>query len=210
MHERLPAPVEISAQSFAGVLEAARSGEVWAVEALWRDLHPRLLRYMRVLLPPPDVEDVVSDVWVEVTRGLGRFEGDWDAFRGWVFTIARLRLIDVRRKSRRRGTRPMEPTVMAGLIDATSPAADAVQRRDLEAVLGWLRRLPPDQAEVLLLRVLADLSCDQVAEVLGKRSGAVRALQHRAVLRLRKEMVREGVTPQRGDALWRSDAPLSV
>jgi len=201
---------EVSAQTFPGLLLAARGREEWAVGALWRDLHPRLLRYLRVLLPAVDVEDAVSDVWVEVAAGLDRFEGDWAAFRGWVFTIARLRVIDARRRSRRRKTAARPPEAITELIDEVSPPADGPLRADLEQALAWLRRLPSDQAEVLLLRVLGDLSCEQVAAVMGRRSGAVRALQHRAVARLREEMVREGVTPQPRHALWRGDEPLSV
>jgi RNA polymerase sigma-70 factor, ECF subfamily len=202
--------LEVSTHSFGGMLAAARGGQEWAVAALWRDLHPRLLRYLRVLLPASDVEDVASDVWLEVAAGLGRFDGNWDAFRGWVFTIARLRVIDARRRSRRRRTAAAAPEEVTQLLDAATTAPREASRVELEAVLGWVRRLPQDQAEVLLLRVLGDLSCDQVAAVMGKRSGAVRALQHRAVQRLREEMIHAGVTPSGRDALWESDEPLSA
>lgn len=208
--ERSVGHVEVSAGSFAGALAAARGGQEWAIAALWRDLHPRLLRYLRVLLPASEVEDVASDVWVEVAAGLGRFSGDWDAFRGWVFTIARLRVIDARRRSRRRRTTAAPPDEVTQLVDAASPTPQDPGRVELEAVLGWLRRLPQDQAEVLLLRILGDLSCEQVAAVMGKRSGAVRALQHRATQRLREEMISAGVTPEGRDALWDCDEPLSA
>lgn len=192
------------------MLVAARGGEEWAVAALWRDLHPRLLRYLRVMLAASEVEDVASDVWLEVAVGLGRFDGDWDAFRGWVFTIARLRVIDTRRRARRRRTSTVEQQDVARLLDARSAASQDAERTELEAAMGWLRRLPSDQAEVLLLRVLGDLSCEQVAEVIGKRSGAVRALQHRATKRLREEMFDSGVTPRGARALWEGDDALSA
>jgi RNA polymerase sigma-70 factor (ECF subfamily) len=202
--------VEVSAQSFPGVLGAARGSEEWAIAALWRDLHPRLLRYLRVMLAASDVEDVASEIWLEVAAGLSRFDGEWDAFRGWVFTIARLRVIDTRRRAHRRRTTAVEQQEITRLLDARLPASPRGSSAELEAALGWLRRLPHDQAEVLLLRVLADLSCEQVAEVIGKRSGAVRALQHRAAKRLREEMNDAGVTPGGSRTLWEGDDALSA
>jgi len=163
-----------------------------------------------VMLAASDVEDAASDVWLEVAVGLGRFDGGWDAFRGWVFTIARLRVIDARRRARRRRTTALEQHDITRLLDARPGARRDADRAELAAALGWLRRLPREQAEVLLLRVLADLSCEQVAEVIGKRSGAVRALQHRAVRRLREEMLDAGVTPEGTRALWESDDALSA
>jgi RNA polymerase sigma-70 factor (ECF subfamily) len=121
-----------------------------------------------------------------------------------------MRVIAAGRRSRRRRTSTVQPEQVAGLIDAARASADDPERADMERVLGWLRRLPPAQAEVLLLRVLADLSCEQVAELMGKRAGSVRALQHRAAARLREEMLREGVTPRVAHALWRGDEPLYV
>lgn len=175
---------------------------------LWRDLHPRILRYLRVAVGDSDAEDVASDVWLEVARGLGRFDGDESAFSAWVFTIARRRVIDAGRKAQRRRTGPMSPQQ---LDRAAADAPDELEARSaLDAALRRVARLPDDQAEVVALRVLAGLSAEQVAEIVGKRAGAVRVLQHRGLRRLANELAADGVTRQTGAAIFGVDEPLTA
>ena len=174
---------------------------------LWRDLHPRILRYLGVAVGDSDAEDLASDVWLEVARGLGRFDGDEPAFRAWVFTIARRRVIDAGRRVQRRRTDPMPPQP----IDRGADAPDEFEARlALDAALRRVARLPRDQAEVVALRVLAGLSAEQVAEIVGKRAGTVRVLQHRGLQRLANELAAEGVTQQTGAAIFGVDEPLTA
>jgi RNA polymerase sigma-70 factor (ECF subfamily) len=194
--------------AFQGALAAARLGQEWAVALLWRDLHPRILRYLRVAVGDSDAEDVASDVWLEVARGLGRFDGDESAFRAWVFTIARRRVIDAGRKVQRRRTDPMSPQQFDR---APADRPDELEARlALDAALRRVARLPADQAEVVALRVLAGLSAEQVAEIVGKRAGAVRVLQHRGLRCLADELSAEGVTRQTGAAIFGVDEPLTA
>jgi RNA polymerase sigma-70 factor, ECF subfamily len=184
--------------SFADVLDAARCGSEWAVAVLWRDLQPPLLRYLRTA-DREAAEDLASETWLEAARGLGRFQGGENEFRAWMFTIARHRLIDWRRKVRRQRTEPV-----AWLPDR--PARDTTEEEALgllatEEALALLAGLPPGQAEVLILRVVAGLDANQVAVVVGKRPGAVRVLQHRGLRRLAGQLsegheeMEGGVTP---------------
>jgi RNA polymerase sigma-70 factor, ECF subfamily len=195
-------------RAFQGALAAARLGEEWAVALLWRDLHPRILRYLRVAVGDSDAEDVASDLWLEVARGLGRFEGDESAFRAWVFTIARRRVIDAGRKVRRRRTDPTSPRQFDREPSGVPDELEA--RLALDAALRRVARLPRDQAEVVALRVLAGLSAEQVAEIVGKRASAVRVLQHRGLRRLANELAAEGVTRQTGAAIFGVDEPLTA
>jgi RNA polymerase sigma-70 factor (ECF subfamily) len=179
---------------FEDVLAAARAGAEWAVTALYRDVHPPLLAYLRAL-EPRDADDLASDVWLGIGRGLPRFEGDEAAFRGWAFTIARRRVIDLRRRRGRRQTEPAATedfVAVPGDHDTEAAAFDALSADEVRHHIVEL--LPPDQAEVVLLRVVAGLDAAQVAEVLGKRPGAVRVLQHRALRRLAKAWATRGVT----------------
>jgi RNA polymerase sigma-70 factor (ECF subfamily) len=80
----------------------------------------------------------------------------------------------------------------------------------LDAALRRVARLPDDQAEVVALRVLAGLSAEQVAEIVGKRAGAVRVLQHRGLRRLANELTAEGVTRQTGAAIFGVDELLTA
>jgi RNA polymerase sigma-70 factor (ECF subfamily) len=119
-------------------------------------------------------EDLLHDVFVDVLRGLDRFEGDDDALRRWVFTIAHHRLVDERRKAARRRRAQTEPTATA------SPPAEPFDPA-LEAALDLLT---PDQREVVVLRFVADLSLETVASMTGRSVGAVKALQHRGLSQL--------------------------
>jgi RNA polymerase sigma-70 factor, ECF subfamily len=178
-------------EQFGPVLVAARAGAEWALAALYREFHPGLLRYFRAQ-EPNDGEDLVTETWLDAAAGLDRFQGDEWAFRRWLFTIARRRLIDHRRR------RARMPYTAAGL-DAVGgrpgpdDTEDAVLAADeTEAALARIAALPPDQGEVILLRVLAGLDVAEVAEIVGKKPGAVRVLQHRALQRLAEQLVREG------------------
>jgi RNA polymerase sigma-70 factor (ECF subfamily) len=194
--------------AFQGALAAARLGEEWAVALLWRDLHPRILRYLRVAVGDSDAEDLASDVWLEVARGLRRFDGDESAFRAWVFTIARRRVIDAGRRVQRRRTDPISPQQFDRAPADTPDELEA--RLALDAALRCVARLPGDQAEVVALRVLAELGVEQVAEIVGKRAGAVRVLQHRGLRRLANDLAAEGVTRQTGAAIFGVDEPLTA
>jgi RNA polymerase sigma-70 factor (ECF subfamily) len=169
---------------FQSVLSAAQTGAEWALGALYRDLHPTLLRYLRAN-EATEAEDIASEVWLDVAGGLTRFEGDESAFRSWLFTIARRRLIDLRRRRARRRTDlvPLERLERADLADPLSIA-------DSECALACLAALPAEQAEAVLLRVVAELDSNEVAAVMGKKPGTIRVMKKRALERL-AELVRE-------------------
>jgi RNA polymerase sigma-70 factor (ECF subfamily) len=183
---------------FGSVLAAAVDGDEHAFARLWRDLHPGLLRYLRVVAPDA-AEDVASETWVEVVRGLGRFVGDETGFRSWVFTIARHRALDDRRRRARRFSVPLPVELAGGWQSADDPADQVVEGLSTRAALAVVAQLPHDQAEVVLLRVVAGLGVEQVARILGKRPGAVRVLAHRGLRRLAERLGPD----QQGDGLFR-------
>jgi RNA polymerase sigma-70 factor, ECF subfamily len=172
---------------FASLLAAAVGGDEQAFARLWRDLHPAVLRYLRVVAPDA-AEDVASETWLEVVRGLGGFSGDEGGFRSWVFTIARHRALDEHRRRARRLTVPLPVELAVGWQAADDPADQVVQGLSTRAALAVIAQLPRDQAEVVLLRVVAGLGVEQVARLLGRRPGAVRVLAHRGLRRLAERL----------------------
>lgn len=177
---------------FDSVLAGARAGEPWAFERIFLVLSPVVEGYLR-LQGAREPEDLTSDVFVSVLRNLRSFEGGEGGFRSWVFTIAHRRLIDERRRARRRP----EP---APIEDAPElPAPDDVVRH-VEQVLAaeelraLCARLSPDQRDVVLMRLLGRLSIDEVAMALGRTPGSVKALQRRGLLALARVIEREGVS----------------
>jgi RNA polymerase sigma-70 factor (ECF subfamily) len=150
---------------------------------LYRQIHPRLLRYVRTLVGD-DAEDVASEAWLHIARDITSFDGDIDGFRGWTATIARHRALDHVRYHKRRpvqsapiGDLPQRPARQ----DTETTALDSLSTQDAFALIA---RLPRDQAEIIVLRVVVGLDAITVAKLLGKRPGAIRTAAHRGLRRL--------------------------
>jgi len=180
-------------EQFASVLDAARTGADWALASLYQGLHPAVLGYLRSR-EPADAEDLASETWIGVAEGLTRFSGGEDDFRRWVFTIARRRLVDHRRRVIRRSTAPASAEVIEADLPPGDTEAEAMTELATRAALSLIATLPPDQADVVLLRVLGGFDAAEVAAIMGKRPGTVRVLQHRALTRLAALLSREAVT----------------
>jgi RNA polymerase sigma-70 factor, ECF subfamily len=180
-------------RQFRSVLAAAQSGDEWALAQLYAELQPPLLRYLRGQAPA-DAEDLASEVWLDAARSLARFEGDENAFRSWFFTIAHRRLVDWRRRRARRPELPVADELLVERVDPT----DSFTAVEEGGVLACLAALPPEQAEVILLRVVVGLDSDEVGAVMAKKPGTIRVLQKRALERLAALVAdesRSGVTP---------------
>ena len=166
---------------FSDVLARATNRDEAAFAELWRRHHVPLVRFLRTL-GGNDADDLASETWLHAAKALSRFSGDERAFRAWLFTIARRRLVDQHRSASRR---PVVAPVAVPEGLTPDAAAEAVERDQTAIALALIGRLPRDQAEVVLLRSIAGLSVDEVAKVIGKRTGTVRVLAHRGLHRLR-------------------------
>ncbi|GAA2494417.1 RNA polymerase sigma factor [Terrabacter carboxydivorans] len=176
---------------FETVLAGAQRGDEAAFARLWRDLNPPLLRYLS--LGGDAADEVAAETWLTVVRGLTTFQGDEMAWRAWVFTTARRRAVD----AGRRRTRSSRLSWRSSWVEpvAADCADEVVDALSTEAAIALVRRLPPLQAEVVLLRVVAGLSVPEVAELVGRSPGAVRVAAHRGLQALRKMVDPAGVTP---------------
>jgi RNA polymerase sigma-70 factor (ECF subfamily) len=168
---------------FPATLAAAQGGDEAAFTRLYRDAQPRLLRYLRVLAPQV-AEDVASETWVRVIAALTGFSGGEAEFRAWLFTIARHKVIDWSRAQARHRTVPLADGESPPRTTAPDTADIALERMSTEAVLGIVATLPAEQAEIIMLRVVAGLDTADVSRIVGKTPGAVRVAAHRALRRL--------------------------
>ena len=176
-------------------LPAAQRGDENAFRALYRATQPKLLRYLQVLVGREDAEDVASDAWLHIARDLTNFHGDLDGFRGWATTIARNRAMDhLRRRQRRPVVQDTEEMVDSVAREDTAEAA--IDALGTDAALALIARLPRDQAEAVLLRVVVGLDAKAAAAVLGKRPGAVRTAAHRGLRKLQEYLGSPGKTSQ--------------
>lgn len=185
---------------FDALLAEVKAGRPSAWDRCYRWLAPAVGGYLRVQ-GARDVDDLTSEVFLAVFRNIGTFSGTEANFRSWVFVIAHRRLQDERR---RRFRRPAPESLDANGLErlgrtassaASVPGADEDALRSIAGarVTDLCSRLAPDQREVVLLRIIGDLTVEQVAEVLGKTPGAVKQLQRRAFEALRQLVDREGV-----------------
>jgi RNA polymerase sigma-70 factor, ECF subfamily len=182
-------------------LVRAQRGDAEAFRLLYRDLQPRLLRYLHALAGQTasgatDAEDIASETWLQVTRDLAGFTGSYDGFRGWVTTIARHRALDHLRRVQRKPPAlalPAEDLVtFPDQADTAVTALDAVATRDAVALIATL---PPDQAEAVLLRAVLGLDAATAGEVLGKRPGAIRTAASRGLRTLGRKLDRTATEP---------------
>ena len=138
-----------------------------SVEAVYDRFAPGVLGFFRSHRAA-DPEGLAGDVFVSVSRRLGSFDGDDEALRRWVFTIAHHRWVDeVRAAARRPSTVPGD-----GIELVAPPPEPAVDPALVEA----LGALTPEQREVVVLRHVADLSVADVARATGRSEGSVKML----------------------------------
>jgi RNA polymerase sigma-70 factor (ECF subfamily) len=166
------------------VIERARGGDRAAFAELYDSYVDSVYRYLLYRVrEPADAEDLASEVFTRAFANIHRYRWQGKSFLAWLYTIARNAVTDRRRRER--------PTVdldtAYGLAEDGPTAHErAVHGEQVVALHGAVRHLTSEQQQVLSLRFEANLSSRQVAKLLGKNEGAIRALQFRALGRLRK------------------------
>ncbi len=179
---------------FGPALAAAQAGEEEGFAALYREFAPGVLGFLRGRVPG-EAEDVAASVWMDVAQSIGRFVGDEKGFRAWLFTIVRRRMLNEFRRQGRDHSSPHDPAIMPTPISTESPEGDVIalfETAEALALIGSV--LPPLQADVVLMRVVAGLPVDEIADVLDLAPGHIRVLSHRGLKTLAEHLSREAVT----------------
>ena len=180
---------------FAEALAAARAGQEWGFAALYEQFAPAVLGFLRGRIPT-EAEDIASTVWLEAARNLERFEGDEAGFRAWIFTIARRRMMNERRRQRRRPVDLYPHETLPTPVDRADPAIQIAESDAAARAIETIREVLPElQGEVVLLRVVAELGVNEIAELLELAPGHVRVLAHRGLRALAEHFSRVAVTP---------------
>ena len=173
------------------VLADAALGEPSALRRLYDELAPAVFGYLRAR-GAREPEDLTSEVFLAVFPRLATVNGGAAGLRTLLFSVAHARLVDdLRRRSRREDTVPFD----AAADHRTSASAEdeALEAQSLDHVRQLIGQLPDDQRDVLLMRLVGDLTVEQVAEVMGKSGGAVKQLQRRGLLTLKQRLSSSGV-----------------
>ena len=174
-------------EQFVTVLAAARTGAEWAWTNLYKQFAPAVLGYLRAQ-QAPEPEDLTAEVFFQVVKALGQFDGGEADFRSWVFVIAHRKLIDDSRHRGRRPVRPATDEILESRASRGNVEDEALEGLSEVELRRLLAQLTAEQRDVLLLRILGGLTVSEVAAAMGRRPGAVHALQQRALVRLRRQM----------------------
>ncbi len=169
-------------EAFPSVLLAAQQGQGWALERLWQDLGSLIAGYLR-LQGAEDPDDLASEVFINLFTGIDRFRGNETCFRSWILVIAQRHLEDERRQRRHR--RPS-----SGAEDICEGGIGGPENQQVKAMLAGLTE---DQRSILSLRIVGDLTNEQVSDVVGQRRTTVRDMQRQAVASLRLAFAGTGV-----------------
>jgi RNA polymerase sigma-70 factor (ECF subfamily) len=169
-------------------VEGAQRGDSECFRLLYREVQPKLLRYLSFLVDS-DAEDIASETWLQATRDLHKFHGNIDNFRGWITTIARHRAMDHLRKNSRQPTPvPMPVEEFSFFAAADDTEARAIESITTDDAVKMISSLPRDQAEAVLLRAVVGMDAKTAAAVVGKRAGAIRTAAYRGLKTLAKRL----------------------
>lgn len=171
-------------------VDAARRGDARGFDELYLWLGPQIAGFARAR-GAADPEGICNEAFLRVFRSLGSFSGDGAAFRRWVFSITRNLLIDAHRRRQRRPDEILAPPPEQFMPGADEAAMASLAHHDVVALLAPLTE---EQREVIVLRLVADLSLADTAEIVGRPVAAVKRLQARALKRLQTTLLDQGVS----------------
>lgn len=171
------------------ILSAARAGKPQALRGVYDSLAPSILAYLAGK-GCDDPEALTQEVFLTVFGKLEKLTGGISGLRTFAFSVAHARMVDdVRRRERQPVLAQFEPHTDARF----SLSAEETVLGSGPGVAALLDGLTPRQKEVLLLRVVADLSIEESAKIMGSSAGAVKQLQNRALKAIKDRMEREEV-----------------
>ncbi len=171
-------------QDEPSVVGQAQRGDEEAFAQLYEVYFDKVYRYLVLKIGNrAEAEDMTQQVFLKAYKSIASYRWKGVPFSAWLFRIAHNLMVDFVRKSSRRPTVPLDETLLAG---SDNPQAEVELRLDVERLVLATRHLTAAQREVISLRFAGGLPIAEVARTMGKSQGAVKALQHSAIVALRK------------------------
>lgn len=179
-------PVGYSESEEQTLILRAQQGDAAALAALYQRHAPALFRYFLLRLHERAVaEDLTGEVFLKVVEGLERYQQRGTPLAAWLFRIAHDRMVDYVRHTSRRPTTVLLESIVDPENGPENQVADDVERQHLMNAIG---NLNDEQKLVIQLRFIESYSLEDVAHIMRKTVGAVKALQHRALNNLGRQM----------------------
>ncbi len=171
------------------LVQRAQRLEDGALTSLYQVYYPKVYNYAFLQLGDVQAaEDLASDVMVKILESLKDYRFRGAPFAAWVFRIARNRLIDYHRRRRRHRVVELSETVVSAEAGPQTMAERALHRGQIQTAL---QHLTEEQRQVIVLRFIEGFDNASTARILGRNKGAVKSLQHRALLSLRRILAPE-------------------
>ena len=172
-------------QDERNLVQRAQRQDGEAFTHLYESYFDKVYRYIVIRIGNrTEAEDLTQQVFLKVVRAISSFKWKGTPFSAWLFRIAHNQVVDHRRKEKRRLSSPLNESIVSN----DNPEQIAETNLDIEQMLKATKRLTKAQQEVISLRFSADLSTSEVARIMGKSDGAIKALQHSAIVALRKAL----------------------
>jgi RNA polymerase sigma-70 factor (ECF subfamily) len=177
----------------ARLIQLAQKGDDEACAVLYERNYDAVYRYCYYRVGDVKLaQDVAGEVFVRMVEKLDTFRMRGRPLLAWLYTIARNLVTDLHRRNGRERHLPLGAATALG-DDSEANLARGVDRRlQAECLAAALRHLTEDQRQVIVLKFMEDRPNGQIARILGKSEGAVKALQHRGLHALRRAIDREG------------------
>jgi len=168
------------------IVRRAQQNDPAALTQLYEENFDKIYRYIVLKIGDrAEAEDMTQQVFLKALQSISSFKWKGVPFSAWLFRIAHNQAVDHLRKKNKRTSVPLDDSFSGG----DSPHATTERKMDIEELLAATRRLTEAQREVISLRFTSELSIAQVARIMGKSQGAVKALQHSGIVALRRALL---------------------
>ncbi|MFC2001258.1 sigma-70 family RNA polymerase sigma factor [Chloroflexota bacterium] len=167
------------------LIRRAQQRDQEALTQLYEENFDKIYRYVVFKIGDrTEAEDITQQVFLKALKSISSFRWKGTSFSAWLYRIAHNQIVDHLRRKTKRATVPLDESLAGS--DSSDPRVEVEQKLDIENLASATRKLTKAQQEVISLRFTSELSIAQVAGIMGKSEGAVKALQHSAILSLRR------------------------
>ncbi|MGJ3237966.1 MAG: sigma-70 family RNA polymerase sigma factor [Anaerolineae bacterium] len=171
------------------LIERAKLGDKIAISTLYENHVDQIYRYIAYRVPETDAEDLTAEVFVRMVESLPRFTYTGAPFEAWLYRIAAARVADYYRKRNRQPQNELDETMSD---DTPLPEEKLLAQQEQGQLRAALRLLSDEDQHILILRFVERKSHEEVAEIMGKNSAAIRTAQHRALKKLATHLNADG------------------
>jgi len=173
-------------QDDQNLIQRAQKHDEEAFAELYERYFDKIYRYVCLKIGNRvEAEDMTQQVFVNALHSISSFKWRGLPFSAWLFRIAHNQVVDYLRKKTRQPLSPLNELITAS---GDNPQKITEQKINIEQLVLATKGLTSAQQEVIALRFAGDLPISQVAKIMGKSEGAIKALQHSAIVSLRKTL----------------------